>query len=538
MEQRRWHAAYPVGMDRDISLPPGETLAAVLERSIKEFPHRTAIVSGGESLSYEDLGRLSALLAAHFKGLGLRHGDRVALMLPNGLAFPVALVASLRSGLVCVPVNPLYTPRELSHQLTDAGVRCIVLAESLLDSLGSVILDARVEQIITAPATDLLASLVARDGTRHATSGRVVPLAAALAAAEQQGSFGSVEPSDPAFLQYTGGTTGLSKGAILTHRCFCAGILQALSWLGHAVDTSRWSVVAPLPLYHIYPLQICLITLKVGGVIRLIANPRDSTAVITEMKRDPFQILIGVNTLFNALVNAPDLHEVDFTQTRLVIGAGASIQLAVSRRWQAAGAPPITEAYGLTETSPAATFNPPGRNGSIGIPVPSTDVRVVDDDGNAVPDGTPGELLIKGPQLFAGYWQREEESRKALTEDGFFRTGDVVVADATGAMTIVDRKKDMILVSGFNVYPNEIEAVVAMHDGVLECACIGQPDAHSGEAPHLFVVPRHDALTAQDIDAHCRVHLSRYKVPREITFLDKLPKSTVGKILRRELRQP
>jgi len=536
MEHRRWHAAYPPGLATEIELPPGETLAAMLERSIANFAQRTAVTAGAESLSYAELGALSGRLAAHLARAGLRQGDRVALMLPNGLAFPIAMTAILRSGLVGVPVNPLYTPRELLHQLADAGVRCIVLAESLREALEGVILEAGVEQILTAPAAGLMAAIAAEGGAADDPK-QVMPLATAIAqAGDTPAPTVQIATADPAFLQYTGGTTGLSKGAVLTHRSVGAGVLQSLSWMRLAVDTRAWSVVAPLPLYHIYPLQVSLITFQLGGVMRLVANPRDPGAVIAEMKRAPFLVFIGVNTLFNALVNAPELSTVDFSGTGLVIGAGASIQQAVSQRWHAAGGPPITEAYGLTETSPSATFNPPGRNGSIGIPVPSTDARVVDDDGRPVADGTPGELLLKGPQLFAGYWKREEETRKALTEEGFFRTGDVVVADASGAMTIVDRKKDMILVSGFNVYPNEIEAVVAMHEGVVECACVGQPDARSGEAPHLFVVARSEALTAGEVEAHCRANLAGYKVPRQISFLQALPKSTVGKILRRELR--
>ena len=536
MEHRRWHAAYPPGLATEIELPPCETLAAMLERSIANFAQRTAVTAGAESLSYAELGALSGRLAAHLARAGLRQGDRVALMLPNGLAFPIAMTAILRSGLVGVPVNPLYTPRELLHQLADAGVRCIVLAESLREALEGVILEAGVEQILTAPAAGLMAAIAAEGGAADDPK-QVMPLATAIAqAGDSPAPTVQIATADPAFLQYTGGTTGLSKGAVLTHRSVGAGVLQSLSWMRLAVDTRAWSVVAPLPLYHIYPLQVSLITFQLGGVMRLVANPRDPGAVIAEMKRAPFLGFIGVNTLFNALVNAPELSTVDFSGTGLVIGAGASIQQAVSQRWHAAGGPPITEAYGLTETSPSATFNPPGRNGSIGIPVPSTDARVVDDDGRPVADGTPGELLLKGPQLFAGYWKREEETRKALTEEGFFRTGDVVVADASGAMTIVDRKKDMILVSGFNVYPNEIEAVVAMHEGVVECACVGQPDARSGEAPHLFVVARSEALTAGEVEAHCRANLAGYKVPRQISFLQALPKSTVGKILRRELR--
>jgi len=389
---------------------------------------------------------------------------------------------------------------------------------------------------LTAPIVGLVHALESSDLGANAPSA-VSALADAIGSHRAaRPADAHVRPEDPALLQYTGGTTGLSKGAILTHRSMTAAGLQTVSWMTPALQGQEFSVVAPLPLYHIYPLQMLLMALRQGGVMRLISNPRDPAVVIAEMKRAPFSILIGVNTLFNALVQEPELSGVDFTRTRLVLGAGASVQNAVSQRWRAAGAPSITEAYGLTETSPAATFNPIGHSGHIGIPLPSTDVRIVDNDDREVADGTPGELLIKGPQLFAGYWHKEEESRAAFTGDGFLRTGDVVEADATGNMRIVDRKKDMILVSGFNVYPNEIEAVVSQHDGVLECACIGEPDERSGEIPHLFVVARNAGLRVEDLEAHCRANLTGYKVPRRITFLESLPKSTVGKILRRELR--
>ena len=383
MEHRRWHAAYPPGLATEIELPPGETLAAMLERSIANFAQRTAVTAGAESLSYAELGALSGRLAAHLARAGLRQGDRVALMLPNGLAFPIAMTAILRSGLVGVPVNPLYTPRELLHQLADAGVRCIVLAESLREALEGVILEAGVEQILTAPAAGLMAAIAAEGGAADDPK-QVMPLATAIAqAGDSPAPTVQIATADPAFLQYTGGTTGLSKGAVLTHRSVGAGVLQSLSWMRLAVDTRAWSVVAPLPLYHIYPLQVSLITFQLGGVMRLVANPRDPGAVIAEMKRAPFLVFIGVNTLFNALVNAPELSTVDFSGTGLVIGAGASIQQAVSQRWHAAGGPPITEAYGLTETSPSATFNPPGRNGSIGIPVPSATGRRTAAQGSA-----------------------------------------------------------------------------------------------------------------------------------------------------------
>jgi len=400
-----------------------------------------------------------------------------------------------------------------------------------------------VRHVITAPMQDVRRSLLAPAGDQAVRArGRelqLVPLHAAITSVQNADfSAAKVLPSDLAFLQYTGGTTGVSKGACLTHRNVLVSVLQMQSWLRLTLDLENFELVTPLPLYHIYPLGMALMALASGGHNRLVMNPRDIKSLCAELRRAPFNVLIGVNTLFNGMVNMPELASVDFSRCGMVIGAGASIQAAVARKWEAAGGPPITEAYGLTETSPSATFNAPGCNGTIGVPVPSTDVLIVDNAGDPVPQGTPGELLIKGPQVFAGYWKREEETRKAFTSDGWFRTGDVVTMDAQGLMTIVDRKKDMILVSGFNVYPNEIEGVVALHPDVLECACIGVPDERSGEVPHLYVVRRSPGLQEDHVEAHCRKLLAPYKVPRHITFLEALPKSTVGKILRKELRAP
>ncbi|RQS66006.1 long-chain fatty acid--CoA ligase [Burkholderia sp. Bp8963] len=537
MEARHWHVKYPPGMPVTIDLAADETLARLLERSFSAFREQPAVLIGDERLSYAQLDQYSRSLATHLQRAGLRKGDRVALLLGNCVAFPVVLAAALRSGLIAVPVNPLYTARELDHQLRDASVRAIVLVDSLYIKHRPLIEAAGVALSLTLPASGLLRAIETAPVIGHSAMQATVPLAEVLAQEVLEVADAvSVYPEDPALLQYTGGTTGLSKGAILTHRAMSAGILQSMSWFTLAVDAAELSVVAPLPLYHIYPLHMLLLMLRLGGVMRLVANPRDTSTVIAEMKRAPFGVFIGVNTLFNSLVQDSALQSVEFDRTRLVVGAGASVQRAVAECWSVAGAPPITEAYGLTETSPAATFNPVGHSGDIGIPLPSTDVRVINDEGQVVPDGTPGELLIKGPQLFSGYWKREEETRKVMTDDGFFRTGDIVVADATGNMRIVDRKKDMILVSGFNVYPNEIEAVVALHEGVLECACVGEPDEKSGEVPHLYLVPKKPDLRPQDIEQHCRANLAAYKVPKYVTFVDALPKSTVGKILRRELR--
>ncbi|HXE48966.1 MAG TPA: AMP-binding protein [Ramlibacter sp.] len=520
IEHRPWYRHYPQGVPREISVRDGESLASLIEETCRRNAARVAASCLGEQLTYAQLDTLSRQFAARLQQAGLRRGDRVALMMPNCLPYLVGLAGVLRAGMIVVTVNPLYTPREVGQQLADSGARAILVAAPFAAAVGEVRPQTALELVISTPvvvgASDLGAAIGLDPGLN-------------LTRAE-------IDTRDIALLQYTGGTTGVSKGAMLTHASVLASLAQLRSWSGFSLEGEEASVVTPLPLYHVYPLAIALMAMAIGAENRLIPNPRDTTAVIAEFRRRPFELLIGVNTLFNALVENPALKDVDFSATRLVTGAGASVQGAVARRWEDAGGPKITEGYGLTETSPSATFNLLGRNGCIGMPVPSTDVKVVDEDGEVVAMGTPGELLIRGPQLFAGYWQREEETLKAFTEDGWFRTGDIVVMDETGCLAIVDRKKDMILVSGFNVYPNEIEAVVAGMGGVLECACIGMPDPRTGEAPHLFVVAREKALAPEEVEAHCRANLAAYKVPRRISFVEALPKSAVGKILRRELR--
>jgi len=518
MEHRIWHDAYPAGLARELALDDNETLASLLQRAFAQHAAKTAVSCGGESLTYAEVEHASALLVHSLQAAGLKQGDRVALLLPNSLAYPVALAAILRAGMVGVTVNPLYTAREVQYQLDDSGAAALIVAAPFAALADEVLPQTQVRHVVTVPMRGVRNALLSPD------SGQL------------RGDDAHVAPSDLSFLQYTGGTTGVSKGACLTHRSVLASVLQMQAWLGLVLDLGELEVVTPLPLYHIFPLGIALMALASGAHNRLVVNPRDTKALCAELQRAPFDMLIGVNTLFNGIVSMPELSGVDFSRCRLVVGAGASIQSAVAKKWQEAGGPPITEAYGLTETSPSATFNAPGRNGCIGVPVPSTDVLIVDDAGEPVPLGTPGELLIKGPQVFTGYWKRPDEMRKAFTADGWFRTGDIVTMDPQGLMYIVDRKKDMILVSGFNVYPNEIEGVVAMHSDVLECACIGVPDERSGEVPHLFVVRRSPGLRADDIEAHCRKLLAAYKVPRHISFVEALPKSTVGKILRKELR--
>ncbi|HWT17974.1 MAG TPA: AMP-binding protein [Variovorax sp.] len=541
MEHRLWHASYPAGLPHDVFLDESETLVTLLERAFTRHAARTAVTCAGESLTFAQVEHASALLARSLKAAGLERGDRVALLLHNNLIYPVALAAILRAGMVAVTMNPLYTARELAYQLADSGAFALVAAEPFMEVVTEVLGQTQLRYVMTVPMQQVKQALFAAGGDAGVPAANDGPRLVSLrdaTAALPDADFASehVRPSDLAFLQYTGGTTGVSKGACLTHRSVLASSLQMQSWLGLVLDIDNFEIVTPLPLYHIFPLGVALTALASGAHNRLIVNPRDTQGLCAELQRAPFDMLIGVNTMFNALVTLPELSGIDFSRCNVVIGAGASIQAAVAAKWVAAGGPPITEAYGLTETSPSVTFNAPGRNGTIGAPVPSTDVLIVDEAGDPVPLGTPGELLIKGPQVFAGYWNREDETRKSFTQDGWFRTGDIVTMDAQGLMYIVDRKKDMILVSGFNVYPNEIEGVVAMHPGVLECACVGVPDERSAEAPHLFVVRRVPGLEAAELEAHCRKLLAAYKVPRHITFLESLPKSAVGKILRKELR--
>ncbi|MDQ0024922.1 long-chain acyl-CoA synthetase [Variovorax paradoxus] len=543
MEHRLWHASYPAGLPHDVILEEHETLVTLLERAFTKHAARTAVTCAGESLTFAQVEHASALLARSLQAAGLKRGDRVALLLHNNLIYPVALAAILRAGMVGVTMNPLYTARELQYQLTDSGSSALLAAEPFMGLVNEVLDQTQLRYVMTVPMKEVKPALFATGGKADAVAAshgrQVVSLRDATSSlADADFTSERVSPSDLAFLQYTGGTTGVSKGACLTHRSVLASSLQMRSWLALALDIDNFEIVTPLPLYHIFPLGTTLTSLASGAHNRLVVNPRDAQGLCAELKRAPFDMLIGVNTMFNAMVTLPELADIDFSRCNVVIGAGASIQAAVADKWVAAGGPPITEAYGLTETSPSATFNASGRNGSIGAPVPSTDVMIVDDAGEPVPLGTPGELLIKGPQVFAGYWNREDETRRSFTPDGWFKTGDIVTMDAQGLMYIVDRKKDMILVSGFNVYPNEIEGVVAMHPGVLECACIGVPDERSAEVPHLFVVRRTPGLQAEELEGHCRKLLAAYKVPRHITFLEALPKSAVGKILRKELRAP
>jgi long-chain acyl-CoA synthetase len=547
MQARPWHNSYPPYVPHEIVLDDNETLLSVLERSLARYAERTAATCAGETLTYAELDRLSSSFAAYLQQAGIAKGDRLAIMLPNGLPFLVAIAAALRTGAALVAVNPLYTPREVAHQLKDSGARCVVVSEHLVSTLWQVLPHTSIEHIVRVQAggfANARAQLASGPDNVPDTQAATTPhpdQGITLASAIEIGSRHHreqvrIEPADIAFLQYTGGTTGTAKGAVLTHRSLCASLAQNISWSGFAMKAPGASVVTPLPLYHIYPMAVSLAVLALGVNNRLIPDPRNTAALISELKRQPFDLFLAVNTLFNSLSGSPELKSVDFSRTRMVIGSGAPVQSAVAQRWIDAGGPPITEVYGLTEMSPIVSFNLPGQSGTIGVPVPSTDVMVADDQGRPVPTGEVGELLVKGPQMFAGYWNREEETHQAFTADGWFRTGDVVRMREDGYMSLVDRKKDMFLVSGFNVYPNEIEAVAMMLPDVQECACIGVPDERSGEACCLFVVPRHLGVTLAQVESHCRANLAAYKVPRHISIIETLPKSAAGKVLRKDLR--
>jgi len=542
MPPRPWHRSYPAGIPHEAPLEDGLTLPAMVARSVARYPDVVAFECLGVGISYRELDRWSLRFAAHLQRSGLAAGDRVALMLPNSLAYPVAALGVLRAGMAVVSVNPLYTARELAYQLRDSGAKAIVTSETILPMLREIQAETALQHIVYATAAELWPTSAA-----FQPEAGQPPQPGATTFAEALGggavSSGFVEPAisanDIAFLQYTGGTTGVSKGAALTHASMIAAVVQQIVWQPSVYLPGDTSCVTPLPLYHIYPLNVMLMLLSIGGTNRLVPNPRELSQLVAEMKRAPFHILLGLNTLFNGLLASGQLDKAQFAAARIVYSAGAAGQQAVAERWKAATGIAFSESYGLTECSPGVTSNvlgAAGWTGSIGVPVPSTDVLLIDAEGRPVPIGTPGELCVKGPQVFAGYWQRPEESLKAFTEDGWLRTGDIATMDENGRFYIVDRLKDMILVSGFNVYPNEIEAVVAMMPAVLECACIGVPDERSGEVPALFVVRRDASLDAAQVAAHCRANLTGYKQPRQIHFIEALPKSPVGKILRRELR--
>jgi long-chain acyl-CoA synthetase len=547
-----WLKQYPKGLGAEVDTSTFNSVAHVLEQSCSRFANKPAYTNLGRTLTYAELDRLTQDFASFLQNtLGFSKGDRVAVMMPNLLQYPVAIFGILRAGMVVVNVNPLYTPRELEHQLKDSGAKAIVIVENFIETLEKVIDSTPLAAVITTQVGDML-PLPKRTLVNFTLKyvKRVVPkwhipgtlsFRSALAKGRQQPfTRMALSHSDVAFLQYTGGTTGVSKGATLTHGNIVANLQQAGAWVGTLTEDGTEIIITALPLYHIFALTAnCLVFMKIGAQNVLITNPRDMEGFVKELSKHRFTAFTGVNTLFVGLLNTPQFHELDFSALKLTLGGGAAVQKAVAQQWKQVTGKPLSEAYGLTETSPAASMNPldlPDHNGSIGLPLPSTVFSVRDDNNQEVPIGTPGELCIKGPQVMAGYWNRPEENAKVFTDDGFLKTGDVAKCDEQGFFYIVDRKKDMILVSGFNVYPNEIENVVASHPGVLEVACVGVPDEKSGEAVKIFVVSKDASLTAEDLKAYCKDNLTGYKVPRHIEFRNELPKSNVGKILRRELR--
>lgn len=548
-----WLASYPADIPEKLPVPPYKSVLDMIEQSFRTYADRPAYTNMGTTLTFGDLDEKSQAFAAYLqKKLGLLKGQRVAIMLPNVLQYPVALCGIFRAGLVVVNVNPLYTARELRHQLKDSGARCIIILENFAHVLEEVIEDTDVEHVITTGVGDLLSfpkGTIVNFVLKHVK--RVVPPynlphAVALGKALSAGAKLELAPAqlgfaDIAFLQYTGGTTGLSKGAMLSHRNMVYNVHQSKAWQGGVFDgEERLIVITALPLYHIFSLQSnCLGMMIEGGESVLITNPRDMPAFVKELAKHRFNYITGVNTLFAGLLNTPGFDKLDFSSLKLTIGGGMAVQEAVSRRWQQLTGRPIVQAYGLTETSPGAVINPLDSkefNGSIGLPISSTDVTIRDDDGNVLPTGEIGEICVRGPQVMEGYWQQPGETAKVMFPGGWLRTGDVGRMDEKGFVYIEDRKKDMILVSGFNVYPNEIESVVVELDGVLEVAAIGVPDDKSGEVVKLFVVRKSESVTEAHILEHCRENLTGYKVPKQVEFRDELPKTNVGKILRRALR--
>ncbi|MFM0547977.1 long-chain fatty acid--CoA ligase [Paraburkholderia strydomiana] len=549
-----WLKSYPPGVPAEIDPTRYSSVAELLEEAFREHRNKPAFVCMGKEISYGELDALSCKLAAWFQSKGLARGARVAIMMPNVLQYPVAIAAILRAGYVVVNVNPLYTPRELEHQLKDSGAEAIVLLENFAVTLQAVVRNTAVKHIVVAAMGDLMGvkgavvNFVVRQVKKMVPAWSLpghVKFNAAIAEGERQ-AFKPVQqgPDDVAFLQYTGGTTGVAKGATLLHRNLIANVLQSEIWLNPVrtdrTDIEQFITVVALPLYHVFALTVCgLLTIRTGGLGVLIPNPRDIPGMIKALQGYAITTIPAVNTLYNALLNNPDFHKLDFSKLIAANGGGMAVQEAVAKRWFENTHTPIIEGYGLSETSPCVTCNPvtvTEYSGTIGLPLPSTEVSIRDDEGNEVPLGQPGEICIRGPQVMAGYWNRPDETAKVMTSDGFFRSGDVGFMNEQGFVKIVDRKKDMILVSGFNVYPNEIEDVVARLPGVFEVAAVGVPDQHSGEAVKLFVVRKDDALTDADIFAYCKQQLTGYKRPKIVEFRTELPKSNVGKILRRELR--
>ncbi len=550
---RVWLDSYPEGIPHEIDPDAFPSIPAMVDDAIDRYRDRPAFTNMGASLSFGDLdvmsGRFASWLAHE---AGIEKGDRVAIMLPNLLQYPIALFGALRAGAVVVNTNPLYTPRELAHQLQDSGARVVVVLENFAKVLQEAMDGgSEVETVVVSTVGDMLpapkswlVNFVVRYVKKAVPRYRLthsVPFKQALARGSRPRRSVDLGPDDLAFLQYTGGTTGVSKGAMLTHGNMVANVLQSKAWIGSVFTDDSEGIITALPLYHIFALTAnCLTFMCIGGVNHLITNPRDLPAFVRELSRLRFSALPGVNTLFNGLLNTPGFDAIDFSRLKLSLGGGMSVQRAVAQRWQEVTGCPLLEAYGLTEASPAVCINPldaQSYNGTIGLPISSTEVCIRDDQGKVVAQGEAGELCVRGPQVMRGYWNRPDATAECLDADGWLATGDIAAMDERGFVSILDRKKDLILVSGFNVYPNEIEQVAVSHPGVLEAGVIGVPDDHSGEAVRLVVVRKDEGLSEESLRAHCEAQLAAYKRPKSVVFADELPKSNIGKVVRRELRE-
>ena len=557
MTDRIWLKSYPEGVPADLDMTQYTSLVALMEESFKAFSNRTAYSFMGKEVTYGQTDSLSQAFTVYLQSLGLEKGDRVAVMMPNVPQYPVAVAAILRAGYVLVNINPLYTPRELEHQLKDAGAKVIVIIENFAATLEKCIAATPIKHVVLCAMGDqlgLLKGALVNYMVRHVK--KMVPVyhlpgAVRFNEAVARGSRGTMtpvnlSPDDLAVLQYTGGTTGVSKGAMLLHRNVLANVLQAEAWnepvMKQVPTNEQPTSVCALPLYHIFAFTVgMMLSMRTGGKLILIPNPRDLPGVLKELAKHRIHSFPAVNTLFNGLANHPDFNTVDWSHLKVSVGGGTAVQSAVAKLWFEKTGCPICEGYGLSETAPIASCNPvtsKDYTGSIGLPMPNTYMKLLDNDGYEVPHGQSGEIAIQGPQVMAGYWQRPDETASVMTVDGFFKTGDIGVMDERGFFKIVDRKKDMILVSGFNVYPTELEDVVSQMAGVMECACVGVPDAKSGEAVKLVIVKKDPALTEAKVRAYCKENLTGYKQPKVIEFRDDLPKTPVGKILRRELRAP
>ncbi|UTY57495.1 long-chain-fatty-acid--CoA ligase [Massilia sp. erpn] len=550
-----WLKSYPAGVASEIDVNQYRSLVHLLEESFQKYADRNAFVCMDKAITYAELDAYSRRIGAWLQSRGMKKGARVAVMMPNVLQYPIAIAGILRAGYTVVNVNPLYTPRELEHQLRDSGSEAIIILENFATTLEQVLSRTPVKHVIVASmgemlgmAKGMLVNFVVRN-VKKLVPPFSLPNAVRFKEAMSHAAGMKLTPvelnlEDVAFLQYTGGTTGVSKGATLVHRNIIANLLQTEAWskpgLGNLAEQEQVIIICALPLYHIFALTACAMWgMRVGALNVMIPNPRDIGGTIKELAKYRFNMFPAVNTLYNALVNHPDFRSLDFSGLKICNGGGMAVQQTVNDKWLAATGVSIIEGYGLSETSPVATCNRADStafSGTIGLPIPSTEIAILDDDGKEVALGQPGEIGIRGPQVMSGYWNRPDETAKVMTADGYFKSGDVGVMDERGYVKIVDRKKDMILVSGFNVYPNELEAVIAAHPGVLECACVGVPDEHSGEAVKVFVVRKDPALTADALMAYCKENLTGYKKPKYIEFRDELPKTNVGKILRRVLR--